>query len=117
MQNLHKNHKYSKALTHNDLTWHHILWDSKNKQINIIDFSDRAFGDPAIDFGGLYKYGNSFAEEVFGMYSGKKDKYMLKRALLYFKRAPLSNMKNALKGKPRNFEESYLRFKKTFNPY
>lgn len=79
-------HKYSNALTHNDLTGAHILWDSKNKQVNIIDFSDRAFGDPAIDFSGLFEYGTKFTEKVFKLYSGKKDEQILKRSQLYFKR-------------------------------
>ena len=107
-------HKYSNALTHNDLTGAHILWDSKNKQVNIIDFSDRAFGDPAIDFSGLFEYGTKFTEKVFKLYSGKKDEQMLKRSQLYFKRIPLSIMKNSLQGRPVNFEQGYKKFKKVF---
>ncbi|MDP4008307.1 MAG: aminoglycoside phosphotransferase family protein [Candidatus Peregrinibacteria bacterium] len=107
-------HKYSNALTHNDLAWAHILWDSKNKQVNIIDFSDRAFGDPAIDFSGLFEYGTKFVEKVFKLYSGKKDKHMLKRSQLYFKRIPLSIMKNSMQGRPVTFEQGYRKFKKTF---
>jgi aminoglycoside phosphotransferase (APT) family kinase protein len=42
------------------LTGEHILWDAKNKQINIIDFSDRAFGDPASDFTGSLEYSLNF---------------------------------------------------------
>ncbi len=107
-------HKYLNALTHNDLAWAHILWDSKNKQVNIIDFSDRAFGDPAIDFSGLFEYGAKFTEQVFKLYSGKKDEQMLKRSQLYFKRIPLSIMKNSLQGRPVNFEQGYNKFKKVF---
>lgn len=107
-------HNYSNALVHNDLVPAHILWDSKNKQINIIDFSDRAFGDPAIDFSGLFEYGTKFAEKVFNLYSGKKDKQMLKRSQLYFKRIPLSIMKNSMQGRPVSFERGYSKFKKVF---
>ena len=107
-------HNYPNALTHNDLTSVHILWDNKNKQTNIIDFSDRAFGDPAIDFSGLFEYGNIFAEKVFKLYSGKKDEQMLKRSQLYFKRIPLSIMKNSMQGRPVTFEQGYRKFKKTF---
>jgi aminoglycoside 2''-phosphotransferase len=92
-------HNYSNALIHNDLAPDHILWDSKNKQINIIDFSDRAFGDPAIDFSGLFEYGTEFTEKVFG---------------LYFKRIPLSIMKNSMQGRPVSFEQGYSKFKKLF---
>ena len=107
-------HTYSNALTHNDLTSAHILWDIKNKQVNIIDFSDRAFGDPAIDFSGLFEYGTKFTEKVFKLYSGKKDEQMLKRSQLYFKRIPLSIMKNSLQGRPVSFEQGYSKFKKVF---
>ena len=107
-------HKYSNALIHNDITWAHILWDSENKQVNIIDFSDRAFGDPAIDFSGLFEYGTKFTEKVFKLYSGKKDKQMLERSQLYFKRIPLSIMKNSLQGRPVSFEHGYNKFKKEF---
>ncbi len=108
------NHNYSNVLTHNDLTSAHILWDNKKKQINIIDFSDRAFGDPAIDFSGLFAYGNIFAEKVFNLYSGKKDTQMLKRSQLYFKRIPLSIMKNSMQGRPCTFEQGYSKFKEIF---
>lgn len=107
-------HAYSNALIHNDLTWKHILWDANNKQINIIDFSDRAFGDPAIDFSGLLEYGVKFAEKVFRLYSGKKDEQILKRSQLYFKRIPLSIMKNSMHGHPCTFEQGYKMFKKLF---
>jgi len=107
-------HTYPNALTHNDLTSAHILWDSNNKQVNIIDFSDRAFGDPAIDFSGLFEYGAKFVEKVFKLYSGKKDEQMLKRSQLYFKRIPLSMMKNSLQGRPVSFEHGYSKFKKVF---
>lgn len=107
-------HNYSNALVHNDLVPAHILWDSKNKQINIIDFSDRAFGDPAIDFSGLFEYGTKFTEKVFRLYSGNKDKQMLKRSQLYFKRIPLSIMKNSMQGRPVSFERGYSKFKKVF---
>lgn len=107
-------HNYSNALVHNDLAPDHILWDSKNKQINIIDFSDRAFGDPAIDFSGLFEYGTKFTEKVFKLYSGKKDQQMLKRSQLYFKRIPLSIMKGSMQGHPCTFENGYSKFKKIF---
>ena len=107
-------HNYSNALIHNDLTWEHILWDKKKRKINIIDFSDRAFGDPAADFAGLLEYGQKFMEQVFSLYRGKKDKHMLERSQLYFKRIPLSIMKNSMQGRPVTFEQGYRKFKKTF---
>ncbi|CAI9674257.1 aminoglycoside phosphotransferase family protein [Elizabethkingia meningoseptica] len=107
-------HKYSNALVHNDLSAEHILWDDKLKQTNIIDFSDRAFGDPAIDFSGLLEYGQKFTEKVLDLYSGKKDSQILKRSQLYFKRVPLSIMIDSMIGYPCTFEQGYTMFKKRF---
>jgi aminoglycoside phosphotransferase (APT) family kinase protein len=107
-------HNYSNALVHNDLTGEHILWDDTNKQINIIDFSDRAFGDPAIDFSGLLEYGDKFAEKVLKLYSGKKDSQLMRRSQLYFKRVPLSIMIDSMIGYPCTFEQGYSMFKKRF---
>jgi len=107
-------HSFTNALVHNDLTGEHILWDAKNKQINIIDFSDRAFGDPASDFTGFLEYGLKFTKHVFDLYGGKKDDYMLNRSQLYFKRIPLYVMKDSLQGFPCTFEQGYKMFKKRF---
>jgi len=107
-------HTYSNALIHNDLTSAHILWDSKKNRVNIIDFSDRAFGDPASDFAGLWEYGSKFTKKVYELYRGKKNDTLLYRSQLYFKRIPLSDMRNSLQGHPRNFEQSYSMFKNIF---
>jgi len=107
-------HEYSNTLIHNDLAWTHILWNSENKQVNIIDFSDRAFGDPAIDFSGLFEYDTKFVEKILKLYSEKKDKKMFERSQLYFKRIPLSIMKNSLQGRLTSFEYGYSKFKKVF---
>ncbi|MGA9388069.1 MAG: aminoglycoside phosphotransferase family protein [Candidatus Bathyarchaeia archaeon] len=107
-------HNFTNALVHNDLAGEHILWDAKNKQINIIDFSDRAFGDPASDFTGFLEYGLKFTKHVFDLYGGKKDDYMLNRSQLYFKRIPLYVMKDSLQGFPCTFEQGYKMFKKRF---
>lgn len=107
-------HNFTNALVHHDLTGEHILWDARNKQINIIDFSDRAFGDPASDFTGFLEYGLKFTKHVFYLYGGKKDNYMLNRSQLYFKRIPLYMMKDSLQGFPCTFEQGYKMFKKRF---
>ena len=107
-------YQYPKTLIHNDLTQAHILWDKKKKQINVIDFSDRVFGDPALDFAGLLEYGKEFTEQVLALYQGKKDKQMLHRAQLYAKRIPLFLMKDAEQGFPCAFEDGYRMFKKRF---
>jgi aminoglycoside 2''-phosphotransferase len=103
---------YSNVLTHSDLTWEHILWD-KNK-VNIIDFSDRTFGDPASDFAGLWEYGQKLVNKVYKLYKGKKDDQLLHRSQLYFKRIPLFIMKDALDGYPCTFKEGYEMFRKRY---
>ncbi len=108
------NRTYPCALVHNDLTGEHILWDAQRGQINIIDFSDRSYGDPAIDFTGLREYGTTFTNRVFDLYGGKKDEQMLYRSELYFKRVPLYIMTDALLGYPCTFEEGYKILKERF---
>lgn len=103
---------YQNVLTHSDLTWEHILWD-KNK-VNIIDFSDRTFGDPASDFAGLWEYGQKPVNRVYELYQGKKDDQLLHRSQLYFKRIPLFIMKDALDGYPCTFKEGYEMFRKRY---
>jgi hypothetical protein len=107
-------HNYANTLAHNDLITEHILWDAENRQINIIDFSDRTFGDPASDFTGFLEYGLRFTKHVLDLYGGKKDDHMLDRSQLYFKRIPLYAMKDSLQGFPCTFEQGYKMFKKRF---
>jgi aminoglycoside 2''-phosphotransferase len=105
---------FPNTLVHNDLTGEHILWDVKNKQINIIDFSDRSFSDPASDFAGLLEYSLRFTKRVFDLYRCKKDEHMLSRSQLYFKRIPLYIMKDSLQGFPCTFEQGYKMFNNRF---
>jgi len=106
--------EFSRALVHQDLGDIHILWDRKNKQINIIDFSDRSYGDPAIDFTGLLDYGTAFTRRVYRLYKGIKDERMLIRAKLYYKRMPLWLMMDALRGDPCTFKQGYEMFRRRF---
>jgi len=91
-------HRYRNVLVHNDLTWEHILWDRKKREVNVIDFGDRVLGDPAIDFAGLFEYGLDFTKRVLSFYGGEKDERMLYRSQLYFKRIPLFIMIDSLQG-------------------
>jgi aminoglycoside 2''-phosphotransferase len=108
-------HNFANTLVHNDLITEHILWDAKNRQINIFDFSDRTLGDPAGDFAGFLEYGLKFTRHIFDLYGSKKDDCMLERSQLYFKRISLYAMKDALLGFPCTFEQGYKIFKKRFS--
>jgi len=74
------------VLIHNDISAEHILWDERTGQIGVIDFSDRVIGDPALDFGGLFVYGEAFVRAVYDTYEGPKDEQFLDRAKLYYQR-------------------------------
>ncbi len=103
------------GLLHGDLSGEHILWDAGKRQVNIIDFSDRMLGDPAIDFSGLLAYGQGFAERVFEEYGGPTDERMFQRARLCFKRTALETMVHSLQGYPCTFEEGYAEFEERFD--
>ena len=103
------------CLLHGDLSGEHILWDAGKRQVNIIDFSDRMLGDPAIDFSGLLAYGRRFAERVFEEYGGPTDERMFQRARLCFKRTALETMVHSLQGYPCTFEEGYAEFEERFD--
>ena len=104
------------ALVHGDLGGEHILWDAESEQVNVIDFSDRSIGDPALDFAALFAYGHGFTERVLERYRGPRDERTLRRARLYFRRMPVETMADALQGYPCTFEEGYAEFRARFAP-
>ena len=104
------------TLIHGDLSGEHVLWDAERQQINIIDFSDRSIGDPALDFAGLHAYGSEFLEQVLERYRGPKDEGTPRRARLYFRRGALETMAQSLQGYPCTFEEGYAEFLARFAP-
>lgn len=106
--------KFTPVLRHGDVGTDHLLWDRKKQCLNIIDFADRSYGDPASDFAGLWQYGSDFVNKVYSRYKGKKDDKLLYRSQLYFKRSPLSVLKGSLTGAPCTFEEGCRMFKQRF---
>ena len=104
------------TLVHGDLSGEHVLWDAEHQQVNIIDFSDRSIGDPALDFAGLHAYGREFIERVLERYHGPKDEGTLRRARRYFRRGALETMADSLQGYPCTFEEGHAEFVARFAP-
>jgi aminoglycoside 2''-phosphotransferase len=104
-----------KCLVHADIKQEHLLI-TKNKQnlAGVIDFADRAIGDPALDFAELWLYGKEFVEEVYKYYTGPKDKDFLYRSTLYCKRAPLWIMNTPFLGMRGKFSKGYELFKKVY---
>lgn len=104
------------TLLHGDLSGEHVLWDAEGQQINVIDFSDRSIGDPALDFAYLHAYGSEFIDQVLERYRGPKDEGTRRRARLYFRRGALEAMAHSLQGYPCTFEEGYAEFLARFAP-
>jgi aminoglycoside 2''-phosphotransferase len=71
------------VLLHGDVYSAHLLWDGAHNTLGLIDFSDMARGDPAIDFAELYEYGSRFVGQVYELYNGPKDETFLERAWVY----------------------------------
>lgn len=64
-------------LAHNDLSDDHILVDG-TKVAGIIDFSDAAYGDPAIDFAWFWRLGEANVDALLGDYRFASDDPLLK---------------------------------------
>lgn len=103
------------CLTHADIDQKHLLVSKDKKKLaGIIDFSDRAIGDPALDFTELWLYGKDFIQEVYKHYTGPKDKDFLHRAKLYCKRIPLWVMASPFLGMRGKFSKGYNLFKQIY---
>jgi aminoglycoside phosphotransferase (APT) family kinase protein len=72
----------SPALVHNDLAAEHILIDEAARAVTgIIDWSDIAAGDPAVDFAGVFHWGGQpFIDAVLSAYNGRFDDRLVSRA-------------------------------------
>lgn len=70
------------ALVHNDLAAEHILLDPVTRTVTgIIDWSDIAVGDCAVDFAGLFHWGGqAFLNAVLSTYDGPIDDLVVGRA-------------------------------------
>ena len=67
-------------LAHNDLSDDHILVREDGALGGIIDFSDAAYGDPAIDFSYFWRLGEPYVDHVFAVYALKDDKGLKERS-------------------------------------
>ena len=70
------------ALVHNDLAAEHILVDEAAQTVTgIIDWSDIAVSDPALDFAGMFHWGGqAFSDAVLSAYEGAIDDRLVSRA-------------------------------------
>jgi aminoglycoside phosphotransferase (APT) family kinase protein len=70
------------AVVHNDLAAEHVLVDDTGRQITgVIDWSDMAVGDRAIDFGGVFHWGGGeFLDDVLAHYGRPVTRDQIERA-------------------------------------
>ncbi len=104
--------KVPHVLTHSDISPKHIIWNSEDKSVGVIDFSDRCIGDPAGDFTELYLYSPEFVEQVYDLYRGPKDPEFLNRAKIHLRRVGVHMMAHSFKNQKISFEEAKRIFDK-----
>ncbi|MFA5961658.1 MAG: aminoglycoside phosphotransferase family protein [Parcubacteria group bacterium] len=104
---------FENVVIHSNIKPEHIFIDPVKKSLTgVIDFSDVEIADPALDFSGLWYYGDSFPEKVLSFYAGKIDEGFLKRSKFYYLMRDVNNMLEISDGEnmPITFEESQKKF-------
>jgi aminoglycoside 2''-phosphotransferase len=71
----------AEVLLHGDVYADHLLWDGS--RLALIDWSDLAHGDPAVDLADLGVYGRPFLDAVLERYGGPADPGLPERAERY----------------------------------
>lgn len=102
------------SVIHSDLSDDHIFVDPGRGVITgVIDFSDTEFADPALDFAGMWYYGDSFTRQVFNHYTRKTDMDFLKRSKFPVLVNAARHMLELESGKsrPTTFEDEYAELK------
>lgn len=71
-----------RVLVHDDLAAEHVLVDARAHEVTgVIDWSDAAISEPAVDFAGMFHWGGDrFAEAVLAAYRGPIDGALRPRA-------------------------------------
>ena len=102
------------CVVHGDFHYNNILWDKITGRLGVIDFSEAAIEDPALDFMYMCYYPEEFRNAVFDEYSSKDTK-IYKRSQMYDRIYGLYDMIENIQGDPRkpDFEKGYSRFFKT----
>jgi aminoglycoside phosphotransferase (APT) family kinase protein len=70
------------VLVHNDFAAEHVLVDDEGRRVTgVIDWSDIAIAEPAVDFAGVFHWGGDpFADAVLASYDGPVDEALRARA-------------------------------------
>ncbi|HEY8317375.1 MAG TPA: aminoglycoside phosphotransferase family protein [Amnibacterium sp.] len=96
------------VLVHGDVYEDHLLHDPATGRLGLIDFSDLAVGDPAIDFAELIDYGRPFLEDVVRRYGG--DEALTDRAIRYGRWLAVYLMTDHLVSAKTSFAEARIPF-------
>ena len=96
------------VLVHGDVYEDHLLHDAVTGRLGLIDFSDLAVGDPAIDFAELIDYGGPFLEDVVRRYGG--DAALVDRAIRYGRWLAVYLMTDHLVSAKTSFEVARIPF-------
>ncbi|HEX7779719.1 MAG TPA: phosphotransferase [Vicinamibacterales bacterium] len=99
------------CLVHNDLAAEHVLVDEAGQRINgVIDWSDVAVGDRAIDFGGVVHWGGpAFLRDVLSHYDGPVDDGLIARARFFAACRGVLDVQFGLERKRQEYVEGGLR--------
>jgi len=98
------------TVIHSDFTDDHIFVDTAQGVVTgVIDFADTEFSDPALDFAGMWYYGDYFPQQVLNHYTLKIDADFFKRSKFPVLVHMVGNMLELENGKtdlPVTFESS-----------
>lgn len=106
------------TVIHSDLVGDHIFVDpDKGTVTGIIDFADTEFSDPALDFAGMWHYGEQFPKQVLDNYAHRVDSDFLKRSKFPILVHMVGNMLEIENGNnlPVTFEESRKKLNECMN--
>lgn len=107
--------EFEPVLKHCDLRADNILWNVTEKQIKIIDFGDREYGDPADDFRWLMHYGQDVLDQILDQYQGPIDANLQNRIELQYIRPAFRSMWVGVeRNDEQRFQSGYAMFRKYF---
>ncbi len=109
------NDEFKSVLKHGDLKMDNVLWDATEKQVKIIDFGDREYGDPADEFRWLLHYGQNVLDKILDQYEGPIDANLQNRIELQYIRPAFRSMWVGVeRNDEQRFQRGYAMFKKYF---
>ena len=99
------------SLVHNDLAAEHLLVDESAQRVTgVIDWSDVAIGDRAMDFAGIFHWGGAaFLKDVLANYDRPVDEHLATRARFFAAGRGVLDVQFGLERNDREYVEGGLR--------